>query len=190
MRIAALTQQNTAFTAQNDQTPQNKPKTADTNPISAGGERKVLIAGTFVTGLVASATLLLRLFFESEHSIQVLAKTSKELVDKKGAIKSVPKRYLAYAAGAVGLFGAVTAGLALIYTAFKAPNIVYNGKVNAFTKGKEMDVYIQGNKAETSLYEQIGEKAKTAGKGEKQELAKQYLQIKAAQNKVPNFVNQ
>ena len=52
-----------------------------------------------------------------------------------------------------------------------------------------MDVYIKGNKVEKELYTQMNEKAKTANKEEKAKLKEQYLQMKAAKNRIPDFVN-
>ena len=79
-------------------------------------------------------------------------------------------------------------GFAMLYTIFKAPNINYNGNVNAFKKGKDMDVYIKGNKIEKELYTQMNEKAKNANKEEKAKLKEQHMQIKAAKNQVPDFI--
>ena len=76
----------------------------------------------------------------------------------------------------------------MLYTIFKAPNINYNGNVNAFKKRKDMDVYIKGNKIEKELYTQMNEKAKNANKEEKAKLKEQYMQIKAAKNQVPDFI--
>ena len=88
-----------------------------------------------------------------------------------------------------GLVAAFIGGFALLYTLFKAPNINYEGNVNAFKKGKDMDVYIKGNKVEKELYTQMNEKAKTANKEEKAKLKDQYMMMQKAKNRVPDFIN-
>ena len=59
---------------------------------------------------------------------------------------------------------------------------------NAFKKGKDMDVYIKGNKVEKELYTQMNEKAKTANKEEKAKLKDQYMIMQKAKNRVPDFI--
>ena len=92
----------------------------------------------------------------------------------------------------IGAFGGLLAmfvgGFALLYTLFKAPNIHYNGKVNAYQKGKDMDVYIKGNDTEKEIYTQMNEKAKSATAEEKAKLQEQYMQMQMAKNRVPDFV--
>ena len=66
--------------------------------------------------------------------------------------------------------------------------INYEGNVNAFKKGKDMDVYIKGNKVEKELYTQMNEKAKTANKEEKAKLKDQYMMMQKAKNRVPDFI--
>lgn len=106
--------------------------------------------------------------------------------NKKGA-KNKDLLYLgAFGALSIGFIGAIAA----IYTLYKTPEIMYEGKVNAFVKGKDMDVYIKGNKVERELYDQINDKAKNATKGEKEVLAQQYLKLRAAKNQIPDSVKQ
>ena len=78
-------------------------------------------------------------------------------------------------------------GFALLYTLFKAPDINYKGNVNAFKKGKDMDVYIKGNSAEKEIYTQMNEKAKNASPEEKAKLKEQYMLMQKAKNRVPDF---
>ena len=77
----------------------------------------------------------------------------------------------------LGLIMIAIGGFAALYTLFMAPKINYKGNVNAFTKSKEMDVYIKGNEVEKELYTQMNEKAKTADEEEKAKLQEQYLKI-------------
>ena len=87
-----------------------------------------------------------------------------------------------------GLIAAFIGGFAILYTLFKAPKINYEGNVNAFKKGKDMDVYVKGNSVEKELYTQMNEKAKQANEEEKAKLKEQYMQMKMAKNRVPDFV--
>jgi hypothetical protein len=52
-----------------------------------------------------------------------------------------------------------------------------------------MDIYIKSNEAEKELYTQLDEKAKQTNSEEKDTLKEQYLKLKNAKNKVPDFVN-
>ena len=88
----------------------------------------------------------------------------------------------------IALIAAAISGFALLYTAFNAPKISYNSKVNAFKKGKEMDVYIKANEAERELYTQLDVKAKNSTPEEKEQLKTQYMQMRNAKNQVPDFV--
>ena len=90
----------------------------------------------------------------------------------------------------VGLTAGFIGVVAGLYTLFKTPEIVYKGKVNAFVKSKDMDVYSKSNKVEKELYDQMNDEAKEATPDEKKVLAQQYLKLKAAKNQVPDFVNQ
>jgi hypothetical protein len=87
-----------------------------------------------------------------------------------------------------GLIMMFVGGFAMLYTLFNAPKIKYNSKVNAFTKSKDMDVYIKGNEAEREILTQMNEKAKNADDEEKSKLKEQYIQMKAAKNRVPDFI--
>ena len=78
--------------------------------------------------------------------------------------------------------------VAAIYTIFKTPEIAYKGKVNAFVKGKDMDVYTKSNEIEKDLYNQMNDKAKNSTAEEKKVLAQQYLKLTAAKNQVPDSV--
>lgn len=51
-----------------------------------------------------------------------------------------------------------------------------------------MDVYVKGNSVEKELYTQMNEKAKQANEEEKAKLKEQYMQMKMAKNRVPDFV--
>lgn len=78
---------------------------------------------------------------------------------------------------------------AMLYTIFKAPKINYEGNINAFKKGKDVDVYVKGNSAEKEIYTQMNEKAKQADKEEKAKLKEQYMQMQMAKNRVPDFID-
>ena len=97
----------------------------------------------------------------------------------------IPLMYI----GSIALvFAGFVGVLAAAYTAFNAPKAMYNGKINAFKKEKEMDLYIKGNKVEKELYNQMNEAAKNADSEQKKELKLQYAKLKAAKNVVPDFV--
>jgi len=159
----------------------------DKNPISKLGEREILLKATAIAGLGFGAKALFYLWengFEFEH----LWRLGTKIVDKnKQVTKNKQLLYLgAFGALAIGFIGAVGA----LYTLFKTPEIMYNGKVNAFVKNKDMDLYRKSNKVEVELYDQMNDKAKDATDKEKKVLAQQYLKLKAAKNPTPDFIKQ
>lgn len=163
-------------------------KPVDGNPISRKGETMNLIKATFLGGLALGARLLWELFdgdFLFEHAEQAGTK----LVDKNKAGVKGSKRLLLRAGATVGILAAAISGFALLYTMLNAPKIAYKGKVNTFTKQKEMDVYINANEVEKNIYTELSEKAKTADDAERDKLKEQYMQMKMAKNEVPDFVN-
>lgn len=160
---------------------------SDKNPISKSGERMKLLSATFLAGLGVGTRLLWEIW-DFDFVWEKAGKAGAKLVEKNKKCASINKMMLLTIGATAAILAAGISAFALLYTAFKAPKIAYDGKVNAFQKGKEMDVYIKGNEAEKELYTQLGEKAKNATEEEKRELAKQYLQLKAGKNKLPDFI--
>ncbi len=175
-------------------TKQNQQKKAnnngDKNPISRKGEAANLAGATFLGGLAVGGKLLLELATDGDFEVDQIAKTADKLVEKnkKNASKDMKTLYKIGAFAAIA--GGLVAGFATLYTLFKAPQIAYDSKVNAYKKGKDMDVYIKSNKAEREIYSQIADKAKNASVEEKQELKEQYLKMRMAKNQVPDFAKQ
>lgn len=163
---------------------------ADKNPISRFGETANLIKATFIGGLLLGAKCLAHLVEDGDFVIDEIAKKAGELVDKNKADVSRNKKILYKFGAFASLFAAALTGFALLYTAYKAPKIAYESKINTYTKSKEMDVYIKANKAEKEIYQQLSDKAKTSTQEEKKELSDQYLKMRIAKNQVPWFVNQ
>lgn len=162
-------------------------KTDDKNPISTRGERATLLKATVGAGLYVGAEalyylddggfMLESLFDYSEKKVNRNAKLS-------GKTPSAGKYLAAWGAVTIGFVAAVAA----VYTLYKTPEIIYQGRVNAFKKGKDMDVYTKGNKVERELYEQMNVKAANANFEEKKKLAEQYLKLRAAKNQLPDFI--
>jgi len=176
-------------------------KLGDDNPISRKGEVMNLIKTTFIGGLGLGGYLLLELVEDGEFVLDSMFDYSKKLAsDNKKEVERIKQEIRNKQKVAknnkilktIGIFAALIAvgisGFALLYTAFHAPKIAYESKVNAFQKGKEMDVYIKSNDAERELYEQLDEKAKNATPEEKEKLKEQYLKMKNAKNQVPDYV--
>ena len=176
-------------------------KLGDDNPISRKGEVMNLIKTTFIGGLGLGGYLLLELVEDGEFVLDSMFDYSKKLAsDNKKEVERIKQEIRNKQKVAknnkilktIGIFAALIAvgisGFALLYTAFHAPKIAYESKVNAFQKGKEMDVYIKANDAERELYEQLDEKAKNATPEEKEQLKEQYLKMKNAKNQVPDYV--
>lgn len=180
MRISAINH-SYSFTQQK-QTPKN-----DNNPISKTGEKAKLTKAAFVAGLGLGAKLLFEVL-DGDFVVDTLGEKAEKIVDKQHKNATKNKKTLLALGAWAGLVMAFIGGFAMLYTIFKAPNINYNGNVNAFKKGKDMDVYIKGNKVEKEIYTQMNEKAKNANKEEKAKLKEQYLQMKTAKNQVPDFV--
>lgn len=160
----------------------------DNNPISKAGEKAVLAKAAFVGGLGIGARLLFELM-DDDFVINTLGDKAEKIVDKQHKNATNNKKLLLTLGAWAGLAMAFIGGFAILYTLFKAPNINYQGNVNAFKKQKDMDVYIKGNSAEKEIYTQMNEKAKNASPQEKAKLKEQYMQMKKAKNKVPDFVN-
>jgi len=176
-------------------------KLGDDNPISRKGEVMNLIKTTFIGGLGLGGYLLLELVEDGEFVLDSMFDYSKKLAsDNKKEVERIKQEIRNKQKVAknnkilktIGIFAALIAvgisGFALLYTAFHAPKIAYESKVNAFQKGKEMDVYIKANDAERELYEQLDEKAKNATPEEKEKLKEQYLKMRNAKNQVPDYV--
>lgn len=161
-------------------------KDNNTNPITKGGEKALLVKGTFVAGLGLGARLLFELM-DGDFLFETLGNKA-EKINKKNAGLSKNKKLLTGLGIWAGLIMMFIGGFAGLYTLFKAPKISYDSKVNAFKKGKDMDVYIKGNAVEKELYTQMNEKAKTADSEEKKKLREQYMQMQVAKNRVPDFV--
>lgn len=160
----------------------------DENPISKLGERETLLKATAIAGLGFGARALWYIA-EDTTILGDLFETSGKLVEKnKKGVTGVKKSLIhlgAWSALCVGFVGLAAA----VYTLYKTPNIMYDGKINAFTKGKDMTVYTKSNKIERELYDQMNDKAKDATAEEKKVLAQQYLKLKAAKNQTPDFIN-
>lgn len=182
MRIGAINN-NFSFTQQK-KTSSKK----DNNPISKAGEKAVLAKAAFVGGLGIGARLLFELM-DDDFVINTLGDKAEKIVDKQHKNATNNKKLLLTLGALAGLAMAFIGGFAILYTLFKAPNINYQGNVNAFKKKKDMDVYIKGNSTEKEIYTQMNEKAKNATPEEKAKLKEQYMQMKKAKNKVPDFVN-
>lgn len=161
---------------------------ANKNPISVAGERATLLKGTALAGLGLGGRLLWEIIIDGDFFFEDISKVSKKLIDKNRKGVSGAKKQLLYAAGFTALVGCFVGGVAILYSIFNAPKVMYQGKVNAFTKGKDMNVYIKGNEVETELYNQMNDKAKNATDEKKKILAQQYLKLKAAKNEVPDSV--
>ncbi len=159
----------------------------DKNPISQLGERETLLKATAVAGLGFGARALFVLW-ENGFEFEYLWHWGRKIVDKNK--QGAKNKELLY----IGAFGALALGfiatVAALYTLFKTPDIMYNGKINAFVKNKDMDLYRKSNKVEVELYDQMNDKAKDATDEEKKVLAQQYLKLKAAKNPTPDFIKQ
>lgn len=158
----------------------------DKNPISKAGERATLLKATVVAGFGFGVKALFELL-DGDFLIEDLFNASNKILRKQGKQTMTPLKQF----GLWGLLiGGFVLGMAALYTLVKTPEVMYKGKVNAFVKGKDMDVYIKGNKVEKELYNQMNEKAKNSSEEEKKALSQQYLKLKAAKNQVPDSVIQ
>lgn len=182
MRISALNS-NYSFTSSSNY----KNKNSDKNPISKTGEKTNLAVATFVGGLSLGARLLFELF-DDGFVIEDLGKAAETYVNKnhKG-LKGAKKEWFIVGT-ALSFIGAAIGGIALLYTLYKAPKINYEGNINAFKKGKDMDVYIKGNEVEKEILTQMNEKAGSADEQEKQKLKEQYMKMQMAKNQLPDFI--
>lgn len=156
------------------------------NPISQKGEKALLVKGTFVAGLGLGARLLFELM-DGDFIFETLGNKAEKINQRNKGL-SPNKKFLTGLGIWAGLIMIFIGGFAGLYTLFKAPKIKYDSKVNAFQKGKDMDVYIKGNAVEKELYTQMNEKAKNANSDEKAKLQEQYMQMQMAKNKVPDFI--
>ena len=167
--------------------PQFKQQKND-NPISRKGEAANLTKATFLGGLALAGRLFWELIIDGDFEFNRVANKASKLVDKKHPKASNNKKLLCKIGAFAALIAAGFAGFALLYTAFKAPEIKYKSKLNTFTKGQEMDVYTKANEAERELYTQLADKANGATAEEKANLKEQYAKMVVAKNPVPDFV--
>ena len=189
----------------NPQVKQAKKVSSDENPISRKGEAMKLVTATFLGGLALAGKLIFELADDGDFLLDIFAEKAKKMgekgaekLDKETLINEVKneakkeiknKKVLNTIGAFAALVATFFAGFALLYTAFHAPKIAYESKVNTFKKSKEMDVYIKSNQAEKELYTQLDKKAKESSVEEKSQLKEQYLKLKNAKNEVPDFVN-
>lgn len=161
------------------------------NPITKPGERAILLKATIgaagVAGLQFVRDMILdddkfSVFKNISKSISQKIISKKENLTEK-EIKNI--KHKTYIGVILATFGVI----AVSYLLNKIPYIKYEGDVNAFKKGKEMDVYIKTNRTETALYDQMNEKAKNSDTEEKEKLREQYMKMRIAKNKVPDFVD-
>ena len=164
----------------------NEQAKKDENPISKAGEKAKLTQATFLAGAGYGLYLLFELMEDGTVIDKLKEKTEKITSKQKGLTQN--QRMLKNVGVFAGLTMMFVGGVAAVYTLFKAPEINYQGNVNAFQKKKDMDVYIKGNTVEKELYSQMNEKAKSADAHEKEKLREQYMQMQAAKNQVPDFV--
>ena len=181
MRISAI---NNSYSFTSTEQPSKK----NQNPISKTGEKAILTKAAFIGGLGIGARCLLELA-DGDFLGEIFRKNAETIVNKQYKNISANKKIMLTIGVFCGLVAAFVSGFALLYTLFKAPNINYQGNVNAFKKGKDMDVYIKGNSAEKEIYTQMNEKAQNASPEEKAKLKEQYMLMKKAKNRVPDFVN-
>ncbi len=189
MLISPISVQPYSFKATTDKKQDKNQVKNDKNPISKSGEKALLLKTTFLAGLGLGAKLLLELI-DGDFLIDELGSKAEKIVEKQHKNASSSKKLLLTLGALGGLIAMFVGGFGILYTMFKAPKINYDGNVNAFKKGKDMDVYIQGNKAEKEIYTQMNEKAKTANDEEKAKLKEQYMQMQMAKNKLPDFIKQ
>lgn len=169
--------------------PAAKPAVSNTskNPITKSGERSQLILGTFMAGLGFGGKMLVELL-DGDFAIEHLFNAGEKVANKNFKNASLNKRFVAGLGASIGLVGLFIAGMAVLYTMYKAPKIAYDTKINTFSKTKDMDVYIKGNEIEKDLYSQMNEQAKSATDAEKEKLKEQYLVMQTAKNRVPDFI--
>lgn len=184
---------NLIFLNQSRSAKNKKAESNDENPITIKGERMKLVTATFLGGLALGVRLLAELFDGDFLGEKVFDKSEQiaknRMKNNKIASKaSKRKQALITLAAFLGISGLFIGAVAIIYTLYKAPKIAYNGKVNAFSKGKDMDVYIKGNKIEKELYNQMNKKAKVADKQEKDTLKMQYATLRMSKNELPGFI--
>lgn len=184
MKITALnTYKGSSFCAKKPM-----PEKESENPISKGFEQLDLIKSSFIAGLGIGARALLYLAEHTTAAEKLIDKGCKFVDKNKKSAKGLEKSLLYLGSCAAMIFGFIGV-IAALYSAYNMPKSLYEGKVKAFKKEKDMDLYIKGNRVEKELYNQMNEQAKAATKEEKAVLSQQYLKLKAAKNSVPEFVN-
>ncbi len=165
----------------------DKTEKKDSNPVSAAGEKAVLAKATFAAGIGLGGRLLFELF-DGGFVLDTLTDKAQKITAKQKNL-SKTGRLVKELGVTAGLSAAFVGGVAALYTIFKAPEINYHGNINTVKHRKDMDVYIKSNAVEKELYTQMNNKAKNADSIEKAKLREQYLQMRAAKNIVPEFVN-
>lgn len=185
MKISPISSNLYSFGAGSTSQPKNTG--SNENPISKKGEKALLAKATFLGGLAVGGRLLFELI-DGDFLVDDLASGAEKIVNKQHRNASKNKKILLTLGAMAGLIGIFIGGFALLYTALNAMKINYNGNVNAFKKGKDMDVYIKGNKIEKEIYTKMNDKAKNAPAEDKAKLKEQYMQMQAAKNRVPDFV--
>lgn len=170
--------------------PENSIKHDAENPIKKGFEQLDVVKASLLAGVGFGARALYYVFDDTDM-LDFTFDASKKLVEKNYKNTKGAKRAAAllgsWAAILIGVVG-VVAGL---YTVYNTPKSMYQGKVNAHKKAEEMDVYLESNRVEKDLYNEVGQKAKEAKTSEEQEkVRQQYTKLQMAKNQTPSFINQ
>lgn len=158
------------------------------NPIKKGYEQLDALRATVTAGLGFGFYALYYLSKEG-FAFDTLFDASLKIAKQNESKTKRALLPLMYIGSMAFVFAGFIGALAVAYTAFNAPKAMYNGKINAFKKEKEMDLYIRGNKVEKELYNQMNAAAKNADSEQKKALSLQYQKLRAAKNIVPDFVD-
>ncbi len=159
----------------------------DKNPIKKGYEQLDAIRATVTAGIGFGLYALYYLDKEG-FAMETLFDTGIKIAKKNESKTKRAMMPLMYLGSIALVFAGFVGILAAAYTAYNTPKALYKGKINAFKKEKEMDLYIKGNKVEKELYNQMNDAALKADNEQKKQLAIQYAKLRAAKNVVPDFV--
>lgn len=159
------------------------------NPISKTMEQVDVAKASLVAGVGFG---LRALWYLSDNTflIEKTFKKANELVEKNKKGISENKKMALLAVSWVGIVVGLVGLFAGLYALFNAPKSTYEGKINAFKKTKDMDIYIKSNKVEKELYNQMLDASKNAEtQADKEHLKQQYWKLRASKNEVPVFVD-
>lgn len=152
------------------------------NPIKSGFEYIDATKATLAAAVVVTGRVLLE-FSDGDAIGEIIDAVYKAKKSPNNTMKEIFKNKR------IKVLSLIPLAIAGVYFVTHLPKNIYKKKIETFQKKKEIDVYTRTNSAEKALYERVHTESLTANDSQKNDLAKTYLKLRTAKQKLPDFVN-